>query len=207
MCHLDTSNTPYNWTKVDGQYQRTFTQQNTANVIWSVKNSMTSLYNYDRKNAREMNYGKEYYPNAVFASDRSLQKYDWPIKSGYYFNPLGEYTCTVKTVQYKDTSASTNEHTELVNKLKNSFHYTSNMLYTSDGKNYQSLDLHNGNDKIFGMDMLDIKTTYDKVETKLEHYDDSSKLIKLINFSKKSSKATANQILKTAKYNSNTESI
>ena len=49
------------------------------------------------------------------------------------------------------------------------------MLYTSDGKNYQSLDLHNGNDKIFGMDMLDIKTTYDKVETKLEHYDDSSK--------------------------------
>ena len=63
MCHLDTSNTPYNWTKVDGQYQRTFTQQNTANVVWSVKNSMTSLYNYDRKNAREMNYGKEYYPN------------------------------------------------------------------------------------------------------------------------------------------------
>ena len=175
MCHLDTSNTPYNWTKVDGQYQRTFTQQNTANVTWSVKNSMTSLYNYDRKNAREMNYGKEYYPNAVFASDRTLQKYDWPIKSGYYFNPLGEYTCTVKTVQYKDTSASTNEHTELVNKLKNSFHYTSNMLYTSDGKNYQSLDLHNGNDKIFGMDMLDIKTTYDKIETKLEHYDDSAK--------------------------------
>lgn len=184
MCHIDTTNTPYNWTKVDGQYQRTFTQQNTANVVWAVKNSMTSLYNYDRKNAREMNYGKEYYPNAVFASDRTLQKYDWPIKSGYYFNPLGEYTCTVKTIQYKDNSASTNEHTELVNKVKNSFHYTSNMLYTSDGKNYQSLDLHNDNDKIFGIDMLDVKTTYDKTETKLEHYDDSANADKTHQFFK-----------------------
>jgi anthranilate/para-aminobenzoate synthase component I len=121
-----------------------------------------------------MNYGKEYYPNAVFASDKSLQKFDWPIKSGYYFNPLGEYTCTVKTVQYKDTPDSTNEHTELVEKSKNSFHYTSNMLYTSDGKNYQHLDLHNGNDKIFGMDMLDITTTYDKADTKLEHFNNSA---------------------------------
>ena len=174
MCHIDATNTPYKWTKVDGQYQRTFTQQNTANISWSVKNSMASLYNYDRKNAREMNYGKEYYPNAVFASDKSLQKFDWPIKSGYYFNPLGEYTCTVKTVQYKDTPDSTNEHTELVEKSKNSFHYTSNMLYTSDGKNYQHLDLHNGNDKIFGMDMLDITTTYDKADTKLEHFNNSA---------------------------------
>jgi hypothetical protein len=174
MCHIDATNTPYKWTKVDGQYQRTFTQQNTANISWSVKNSMASLYNYDRKNAREMNYGKEYYPNAVFASDKSLQKFDWPIKSGYYFNPLGEYTCTVKTVQYKDTPDSTNEHTELVEKSKNSFHYTSNMLYTSNGKNYQHLDLHNGNDKIFGMDMLDITTTYDKADTKLEHFNNSA---------------------------------
>lgn len=174
MCHIDTNNTPYNWTKVDGQYQRTFTQQNTANITWSVKNSMATLYNYDRENARKMNYGKEYYPNAVFASDRSLQKYNWPIKSGYYFNPLGEYTCTVKTVQYKDTPASTLEHSELVEKIKNSFHYTSNMLYTSDGTNYQSLDLHNGNTKIFGIDMLNITTRYSKEETKLEYYHDSA---------------------------------
>jgi len=173
MCHIDAANTPYNWTKVDGQYQRTFTQQNTATITWSVKNSMASLYNYDRENARKMNYGKEFYPNAVFASDKTLQKYDWPIKSGYYFNPLGEYTCTVTTVQFKDTPDSTNEHKELVEKLKNSFHYTSNMLYTSDGKNYQNLDLHNGNDKIFGMDMLDITTNYSKKETKLEYYQDS----------------------------------
>lgn len=174
MCYIDAANNPYNWTKVDGQYQRTFTQQNTATITWSVKNSMASLYNYDRENARKMNYGKEYYPNAVFASDRDLQKYDWPIKSGYYFNPLGEYTCTVTTVQYKDTPNSTAEHRELVEKLKNSFHYTSNMLYTSDGKNYQTLDLHNGNDKIFGMDMLDITTNYSKKETKLEYYQDSA---------------------------------
>jgi len=48
------------------------------------------------------------------------------------------------------------------------------MLYTSDGKNYQTLDLHNGNDKIFGMDMLDITTNYSKKETKLEYYQDSA---------------------------------
>jgi len=184
MCHIDTTNTPNNWTKVDGQYKRTFTQQNTANIDWSVKYSMARLYDYDRKNAREKNYGKEFYPSAVFASDNSLQKYDWPIKSGYYFNPLGTYICTVKTVQYKDTPDSTDEHSELVDKIKDSFHYTSNMLYTSNGDNYQSLDLHNKNDKIFGMDMLDITTEYDKQETKLEHYDDSSNADKIHQFFK-----------------------
>jgi hypothetical protein len=173
MCNVDTNNTPYNWTKVDGQYKRTFTQQNTANINWTVKNSMASLYKYDRENARKMNYGKNFYPNAVFASDKGLQKYDWPVKSGYYFNPLGEYTCTLKTVQYKNVPGTTKEHTELVDKIKNSFHYTSNMQYTSDGKTHQSLDLHNGNDKIFGMDMLNITTNYNKKETKLEHYDNS----------------------------------
>jgi len=123
-------------------------------------------------------------PSAVFASDNSLQKYDWPIKSGYYFNPLGTYICTVKTIQYKETPDSTDEHSELVDKIKDSFHYTSNMLYTSNGDNYQSLDLHNKNDKIFGMDMLDITTEYDKQETKLEHYDDSSNADKTHQFFK-----------------------
>lgn len=173
MCSIDTDNKPYNWTKVDGQYKRTFTQQNTANINWTVKNSMANLYKYDRENARKMNYGKAFYPNVVFASDRGLQKYDWPIKSGYYLNPLGEYTCTLKTVQYKNVRGTTKEHTELVNKIKNSFHYTSNMQYTSDGKTHQSLDLHNGNDKIFGMDMLNITSNYGINETKLEHYDKS----------------------------------
>lgn len=184
MCHLDTNNNSYNWTKIDGQYKRSFTQQNTADITWSVKNPMVNLYSYDRENARNMKYGKEYYPNAVFASDRVLQKHDWPIKSGYYFNPLGEYTCTVKTLQYKNTPDSTIEHTDLVNKIKNSFHYTSNMQYTADGKTYQSLDLHNGNDKIFGMDMLDIKTTYNKNKTKLESYDDSDNADKTDKFFK-----------------------
>jgi len=178
MCHVDTDDKLYNWTKIDGQYKRTFTQQNTADITWAVKNSMRKLYSYDRENARDRNYGKEYYPNAVFASDESLQEHDYPIKSGYYFNPLGEYVCTIKTVQYKNNDASTKEHDELVNKIKNSFHYTSNMQYTSNGDNYQSLDLHNGNDKIYGMDMLDIITDYDKKETKLEHYDNSDNVDK-----------------------------
>ncbi|NLL07009.1 MAG: hypothetical protein GX270_14785, partial [Clostridiaceae bacterium] len=184
MFHLDTNNNAYNRTKVDGQYKRAFTQQNTADITWSIKNPMANLYRYDRENARNLKQGKEYYPNAVFASDRSLQKNDWPIKSGYYFNPLGEYTCTIKTVQYKNTPDATVEHTYLVNKIKDSFHYTSNMQYTVDGKTFQNLDLHNGNDKIFGMDMLDITTTYNKNETKLERYDDSANADKTHKFFK-----------------------
>ncbi|WP_010248648.1 hypothetical protein [Hungateiclostridium cellulolyticum] len=77
-------------------------------------------------------------------------------------------------MQYKNTPDTTSEHNELVNKIKNSFHYTSNMLYISDGVTYQSLNLQNGKDKIFGMDMLDITTSYSKNQTKLEHYDNSA---------------------------------
>lgn len=51
-------------------------------------------------------------------------------------------------------------------------------------KNYQPLDLHNGNDKIFGMDMLNITTTYDIADTKLVHLDDSASADKTHQFFK-----------------------
>ena len=48
-----------------------------------------------------MNYGKEYYPNAVFASDEAYRNLVLPIKSGYYFNPLGNTPAQSKQFNIK----------------------------------------------------------------------------------------------------------
>lgn len=115
-----------------------------------------------------------YYPHAVFPTDKSLQWYDYPIKSGYYFDPLGQYTCTVTTVQYKNSRNNTNEHRELVDKLKDAFHYQSQLQYTNDGVNYESLDITNRNNTVFGMNLLTINTNYNKNTKRLAHATDST---------------------------------
>jgi len=75
----------------------------------------------------------------VFATDKTLQSIEYPIKSGYYFNPLGVYTCTVKTAQYKETDDPTREHEELVEKAKSAFRYSSDLQYITASRNVTKL--------------------------------------------------------------------
>ncbi len=118
--------------QVDGQYQRTFTQQNKSIVKWNVSKSMPSLYTYDRKNAKNKKKDKASYPRVPFATDRELQGEDYPFKSGYYFNPTGEYTVTITTETYKDKDEPTEEHLALVNRLIEAFKYSSTMSYVDN---------------------------------------------------------------------------
>ncbi|MDA8235003.1 MAG: hypothetical protein M0Z31_09435 [Clostridia bacterium] len=173
MTHLDENDREYNWTKVDGQYERIFTQQNTADIKWAVKEGMKDIYQSDRDNAREKKQGKSDYRNVVFPTDKEFRGVEYPFKSGYYFNPRGEYTVTVKTVQYKNSADDTDEHRELIDKLKNAFYYKSDLLYTRDGRNGQSLYITNQNSDVFGIDMLDIQTNTDKDVEILEHTTDT----------------------------------
>ena len=78
-----------------------------------------------------------------------------------------------KTVQYKNSSNNTNEHRDLVDKLKNAFYYKSDLLYTRDGRNSDTLNITNQDNSVFGMKMLDIRTTTDKDVDILEHTTDT----------------------------------
>ena len=130
------------WAAVDGQYERIFTQQNKAEIEWKVEEKMQDFYESDRRNAKNRKKGKDYYEYAVFATDKELQKYIYPIKSGYYLNPSGVYTFTIKTQIYqKDIADYTAEHEELVNSIIDSFRYQSNLVYTTDGQDHYNLDL------------------------------------------------------------------
>jgi hypothetical protein len=175
MCRLDESGNEYGWKKIDGQYLRTFTQQNTAKITWDAPKPMSAIYKQEREYARSGISGAQYYPNAVFATDFDLQQAKYPIKSGYYFNPKGVYTCTVETTQYKDTPNDTKEHKELVEKLTNAFHYKSNLLYTVDGKRFQTLDISKANSSALGMNLLTIQSKFDKDTYRLERAIDDSK--------------------------------
>jgi hypothetical protein len=142
---------------------------------------MNSIYAKDRFNARNGMNGKDYYPNVVFPTDKDLQQFEYPFKSGYYFNPVGVYTCTVKTVLYKDSMGETTEHKQLVEKAINAFHFQSGLLYTKDGKDdYQSLDITGTKTSVFdtktskGIQLLDVIKDYKKDEPELlEHTTDS----------------------------------
>lgn len=77
---------------------------------------------------------KAAYDTAVFATDKQLQGYDYPIKSGYYFNPVGTYTFTLETVMFKDTDKDTVDHKELVEDLTKSFRYETDLMYINKDK-------------------------------------------------------------------------
>jgi heat shock protein HspQ len=132
MFHLDQDDNLYNGTPVLGQYQRTFTQQCSALTTWSTPRTMANDYERGREAARERDYRKEEYDKAVFATDIDFRNVDYPVKSGYYFNPTGEYTFTVKTVTYKTTRNDTRDHQELVNAFINAFRYESDLIYIND---------------------------------------------------------------------------
>ncbi|WP_460325250.1 hypothetical protein [Paenibacillus sp. YSY-4.3] len=145
MYHLDEGGKPYqpDGVKVDasdygvavpGQYPRIFTQQASANVAWKQEKPMAEEYATARNAAKDRKNNKSLYDKAVFPTDRDLQKYAYPIKSGYYFNPAGSYTFTVKTVTFKQSEADTADHRDLVNALIHSFRYETNLIYINSNK-------------------------------------------------------------------------
>ncbi len=141
MCHLNENGSVERWVDVPGQYQRIFTQQNSAKINWSIPASMAANYKRSRDAARKMDTRNSELDRAVFASDKAFQDLAYPIKSGYYFNPTGTYQFTVETVTYKPTTADTEEHKNLVQALINSFRYESNLVYVNN-KN-QAVDIQN----------------------------------------------------------------
>ena len=145
------------WTAVDGQFTRIFTQQNKAEIEWKVEEKMADIYTSDRNNAKNRKKGKDYYKHAVFATDKQLQKYIYPIKSGYYLNPAGTYTFTLKTQIYKDSADYTPEHEELVNSIIDSFRYQSNLVYTTDGQDCYTLDLTALDEELIEVDIGNTK--------------------------------------------------
>ncbi len=142
MCDLDVNENPTVWKSVPGKYERQFVQQCSADVDWDVTRSMAQDYRQARDAASRMKYDSSLYDKAVFATDISMKDYDYPIKSGYYFNPTGTYTFEVTTVNYKNNQDDTREHKELVNALINSFRYESNLVYID--ANNQAVNIANG---------------------------------------------------------------
>lgn len=149
MCDLDVNGNAINWRAVPGKYEREFVQQCSADIDWNIARSMQQDYEQARKAAREGKQDKSFYNKAVFATDKNLQRYDYPIKSGYYFNPTGTYTFEITTVTYKNNQNDTEEHKKLVNALVNSFRYESNLIYVDDNGN--PVNIANGSYKTLGV--------------------------------------------------------
>ncbi|MEK5253490.1 hypothetical protein NST74_08505 [Paenibacillus sp. FSL F4-0125] len=134
MAHEDENKILQDWTKVKGKFERIFTQQASGDIGWKVENSMAQAYKKARDTAKKMINNKAAYDTAVFATDKQLQGYDYPIKSGYYFNPVGTYTFTLETVMFKDTDKDTVDHKELVEDLTKSFRYETDLMYINKDK-------------------------------------------------------------------------
>lgn len=139
MYHLNEKDEPYDYTAVGGQYQRAFTQQASASVKWQAESALKQQYEKARTAAANKSNRKSDYDKAVFATDKELQKYAYPIKSGYYFNPAGSYTFTVETVSFKPTSGDTQDHKDLVSTLVDSFRYESDLIYINQHKDAVNL--------------------------------------------------------------------
>lgn len=120
---------------VPGQYPREFTQQASAKISWLAESKMSEEYATARQAAKDKKNNKKLYDKAVFPTDKELQKYAYPIKSGYYFNPAGSYTFNVETVTYKQSTDDTRDHKDLVNYLIHSFRYESNLIYINNKRN------------------------------------------------------------------------
>ncbi len=134
MYNMDEDGKLYGEVAVDGQYKREFTQQATADIIWSSDRTMKQEYEKARTAAKNMTNNKGLYDKAVFATDRQLQNLANPIKSGYYFNPAGSYSFEIETVTYKDKNDDTKDHKDMVQALIDSFRYESDLMYINRDK-------------------------------------------------------------------------
>lgn len=136
MHHQDEEKNKYGWVQAPGQYMRQFTQQASGSTAWSVESSMSDEYAQARDAAAKQKNNKSLYDKAVFATDQELQKYDYPIKSGYYFNPAGSYTFQLTTEVFKDQKPAdmTNDHSDLLNSLIDAFRYETDLMFINNKK-------------------------------------------------------------------------
>ncbi|WP_194434081.1 hypothetical protein [Paenibacillus segetis] len=136
MHHQDVEGNKYDWTKVPGQYKREFIQQASGDVNYIVTSSLDEEYSQSRDAAANKTNKKSLYDKAVFATDKELQKYDYPVKSGYYLNPVGSYSFTLETVVFKDKVpvGVTADHKDIVDSLIDSFRYETDLMYINDAK-------------------------------------------------------------------------
>ena len=134
---------------VVGQYERIFTNQNEATIECSIATSsatdgkllnMANAYLPDRKKALLRNYAISSADRAVFASDASYSSVNYPIRSGYFFNPAGVYTFTVTTDIYTNDPGKTKEHKQLVDAMTAAFRYESNMAYINPARKMVLID-------------------------------------------------------------------
>jgi hypothetical protein len=134
MCHINSEGKEVNFRPVDGRYERKFIQQNSGDIQIKIKSPMEKEYQQAREAARNGINKKDLYNKAVFPTDIDLQRFDYPIKSGYYFNPAGTYSFKVETVTYKPVIADTQEHKDIVNAIINSFNYETDLMYINNDK-------------------------------------------------------------------------
>ncbi|MBH5320069.1 hypothetical protein I6N90_19895 [Paenibacillus sp. GSMTC-2017] len=187
MAHEDENGSLYDWTPVNGQYEREFTHQAKGEVEWEVKQSQAGAYQRSRDAAKKKQNVQGDYDLAVFASDKELQKHDYPIKSGYYFNPIGQYSFTIETEMYKQTTGKTKDHQDLVDKIIDSFSYESNLIYINNNK--EAVNIRNGSlskrnnvpvpayakltrnnpTGVNGLKLLDVKENYNKDEDEIPY--------------------------------------
>jgi len=160
MSHIDVNGND-DWVyDTPAQYPRTFIGQSTGTVTWGIDESMADFYESDRQAAQNRRTGKGNYDHAVFATDKLLQSYDYPIKSGYYFNPGGTYTCKVETSQYKNTTEPTQEHADLVKAVREAFVYDSSLVYVNKDQKFGKLgNITEKGDPANKHGLLDIQVT------------------------------------------------
>ena len=133
MRYLDEDGQPEDVVDVAGRYKRLFVAQDWAEVKWTPAGDVKfdGAYDADREAAKYRVY-KSSPTTAVFASDMIYSSKEFPIRSGYFFNPTGTYKFTVTTEVYKHEDSDGNpqeEHRTLVESLVKAFRYDSNMVY------------------------------------------------------------------------------
>jgi hypothetical protein len=131
----DGSLSPGSETVVAGRHERWFKWQNTAvsSARANAGASFEARYRSDFEEAMRRNYTDKG-ELAVFASDRNYRAGNYPIRSGYYFDPAGQYGFTIETTVYKKNTGYTREHRELVDAMIGAFRYESNMVYIDNGR-------------------------------------------------------------------------
>ena len=132
---------------VPGQYTRAFVGKNQADIVWAKEVPLANAYSADRSTAKKRGQN---YNLAVFSTGKEFDKVDYPVKSGYMFNPAATYVCTVKSSVYCDKDATEEEklrlHKELVDKVTNSFVYNNELMYTVSGNDeYYFKNITNSN--------------------------------------------------------------
>ncbi len=156
MRSIDSQGNTSSLSRVLGNHgeERIFQHLDSAEVSYSVDTSFAGHFQADRENAynNEGNYKGLSFKYAPFATDRQLQSYAYPIKSGYFYVPYAVYRVNIKTEIYKRHGEQT-EHNNIVNSIKDSFGLdiglptmksNGDAVIDIDGRAYGSYPVHIG---------------------------------------------------------------